>query len=206
MHYKLSVESGALKSETGNIFRRDVTMKNFVLITALLMSMTPVAMAGTIVKYDFKRFTADTESRQLRSIEVTLDDARNMKIKETVNADATDSEHSDHVREVSMKLGNDVYSTLAGDLEVLANAQITKTHSDVVCSLLPNPEAINYLYVVSEYDYETNRFSGSMRLVLSPTGCWIPDHTFPKEDYARENANALEMAFEVLALQALSQE
>lgn len=77
--------------------------------------------------------------------------------------------------------------------EVLKDAEITTVYQHIVCMMMPAPGLMKKFYVRDN--------NGRMKLVLGPKGCFLHEHTYPVEEYTRQNADALMEQLIVLANQ-----
>jgi hypothetical protein len=83
----------------------------------------------------------------------------------------------------------------------LSTAEIEEHHSDIICMMLPYPSLANdHLKVRRNYDYGTYSFGGPIKLVSSPSGCWLADKTFPKNEGDKNTALSLKSALKSIAL------
>ena len=93
------------------------------------------------------------------------------------------------------------YRALEGHIYMLANAQIVHQYYPMVCKMLaPIDGMINTLSVREGYDYNGKQFTGEIRAVLGPQGCFIADKIYPEGDYSMRAAQQLRFAMRVLAL------
>jgi hypothetical protein len=102
---------------------------------------------------------------------------------------------------VVKKLHKEVFTILKSDIEVLANAEIKKTHSPIVCMMMPSWEqSQDNLMVARQFDAQLNIFKGNLELVDGPHGCWNSNQTHPVEKVAHDTAIELKRSLKLLAL------
>ena len=86
----------------------------------------------------------------------------------------------------------------------MANPQIKTTYSQIVCTMMPGPEAANnHLTVRRNWNWDIRDFLGEMELVSGPSGCWVSTNIQPEGDWGKRNANELKEVLKVLALETI---
>ena len=88
----------------------------------------------------------------------------------------------------------------------LSKAKITTKTAQIICMMMPGPAASNnHLSVATDYDYHTDDFTGAMKLVLGPQGCWVRKPVFPANQYDRATAKELKALIKILVLDFVGQ-
>lgn len=86
----------------------------------------------------------------------------------------------------------------------LANAKIVESFSEIVCKIAITPEtSVDHLHVLRDFNYETQNFEGSMKLIKGPTSCAIAHHVSLEHDFQNDWANQLKTTLKVLALETV---
>jgi len=99
------------------------------------------------------------------------------------------------------KLSIGQYNDLFNKVTQLSNSKIENTYSDFVCMMLPPASLANdHLKVKRDYEYNSYSFNGSLKLISTPTGCWLGDKVYPKSDESKNLVHGLKAAIKAVAL------
>lgn len=83
----------------------------------------------------------------------------------------------------------------------LNDAKTKTTYSEYVCMMMPAPGPNPALFVRGGYNYQSQAFSGKIRVLESNTGCWAHSRTSLEHDYDRKTAGQLMGQLQILAVQ-----
>lgn len=83
----------------------------------------------------------------------------------------------------------------------LAGVELENIRSQIVCMMMPMPELSDLS--VAAYDWQKDAWGRDLTLVLTQINCAVANKTFPKDQWAKERAEALRAAIKILALNEL---
>jgi hypothetical protein len=103
------------------------------------------------------------------------------------------------------KLSVEVVEILISKVVQLSSAKITnKTNPSICMTFVPvMPVGPQYLTVATDFDYQSQSFSGPLVLAQSPSGCYLHSHTAPANVYGKILAAELSSSLMMLALDAI---
>ncbi|MEE2670675.1 MAG: hypothetical protein VYA54_03140 [Bdellovibrionota bacterium] len=142
-----------------------------------------------------------TEKSQIVTVEATVLESKSLKVEAKVFTGELDRPFLNlkPVGEpilIDEAIPTSVFSELKSKISELQNAKIEKRIYEVICLMFPRPTmSNNHLSVFRE---------GEMKLVSSPSGCWVSKETLPSSVKAALNAQLLKQSVKVLALEALN--
>lgn len=181
-------------------------MKNLTWILVAAVLVTTNAFAKDVAVYEFGTTELSVESsRNYQSVRVSLD--HNGVIKaELYPLELGGPDLPRPILEVvSKQLSPLALQNLRNQFIGLSNTELESYEAQAICMIAVSPDMmIDHLYVAEGYDYNIDHFTGELRLVLSAQGCWVGHGTYPKNQYAQQNARNLKALLRFYALDLLN--
>ena len=172
-------------------------MKSVLLAAAFLASMSTAAFSKTIVDYSFA--TRSSEVGSAHTVKATISDQGQMTV--SVMRLTAGGMNTQSIMQFNESLSQYNFETVKSLAKVLSNAKVTTTVRPFVCMtlIMPIPQGPQSLQIATGYDYQSDSFKGALRLVKTPSECYIKTVTAFVSQADVAKANRLESAIEVLA-------
>lgn len=175
-------------------------MKSIILAAVFFASMSTAAFSKPIVTYRFA--TNSTNINVGHLIHTSISDQGIMNISVSRINKGFETQASTRVTE---SLSQYQFETIKSLAKVLSNAKVSTVVNKYVCLtfVMPIPQGPQALEIATGYNYQNDSFYGDLRLVRSPTACYIRSHTnlVSKADFAK--AARLESTIEGIANEVL---
>ncbi len=101
-----------------------------------------------------------------------------------------------------LPLTDAVADKLLGNAMFLGNIETVTNNKIIVCMMLKVPSLADLR--VAAYDYDTEKYSSDLQLILTDSGCSIHHTVVPKEFYHQTAAESLRAQMVILALNSLT--
>ncbi|MAF98133.1 MAG: hypothetical protein CMH26_05810 [Micavibrio sp.] len=176
-------------------------------LATVLVFTAMAAQAKEIAHYRFA--VQDYATNEVVHVEATLEDTKELHIEAMSFLGRGHgpiffpSEVKEDVS-VTKNLNKYTYEILFNKVKNLANAQIKTTYQQIVCTMMPGPEASNnHLTVRRNWDWDMDDFIGEMELISGPSGCWVSTSVQPDGDWGKRHAYELKEVLKTLALETI---